>query len=69
MRLALLRPLLTVTVLAQTSLAALRQHTLIITNGTSNADGIPRPSWLINGKTPGPHLVWDEGDTISVGDC
>ncbi|KAG9075616.1 hypothetical protein FS749_012703, partial [Ceratobasidium sp. UAMH 11750] len=66
MRLALLRPLLTVTVLAQTSLAALRQHTLIITNGTSNADGIPRPSWLINGKTPGPHLVWDEGDTISV---
>ncbi|KAG9088810.1 hypothetical protein FRC07_012470, partial [Ceratobasidium sp. 392] len=28
--------------------------------------GTPRPSWLINGATPGPHLVWDEGDDISV---
>ncbi|KDN33749.1 hypothetical protein RSAG8_13162, partial [Rhizoctonia solani AG-8 WAC10335] len=46
--------------------AALRQHTLTITNGTNNADGITRSSWLINGQTPGPHLVWDEGDDVSV---
>ncbi|KAF8600502.1 hypothetical protein BDV93DRAFT_608649 [Ceratobasidium sp. AG-I] len=52
--------------LSQVCLAALRQHSLVVTNGTSNPDGTPRPSWLINGQTPGPHLVWDEGDNISV---
>ncbi|CAE7108788.1 unnamed protein product, partial [Rhizoctonia solani] len=46
--------------------AALRQHTLTITNGTNNADGITRSSWLLNGQTPGPHFVWDEGDDVSV---
>jgi FtsP/CotA-like multicopper oxidase with cupredoxin domain len=39
---------------------------LQVTNGTNNADGTPRPSWFINGQTPGPHLVWDEGDEISI---
>ncbi|KAH7344188.1 multicopper oxidase-domain-containing protein [Rhizoctonia solani] len=46
--------------------AALRQHTLELTYGTHNADGTTRESWLINGQTPGPHLVWDEDDEISV---
>ncbi|CAE7122153.1 unnamed protein product [Rhizoctonia solani] len=46
--------------------AALRQHTLELTYGSHNADGTTRESWLINGHTPGPHLVWDEGDEISV---
>ncbi|CUA73133.1 Laccase-7 [Rhizoctonia solani] len=46
--------------------AALRQHTLGLTYGTHNADGTSRESWLINGQTPGPHLVWDEDDEISV---
>ncbi|QRW15645.1 Multicopper oxidase [Rhizoctonia solani] len=46
--------------------AAIRQHTLELTYGTNNADGTTRESWLIIGQTPGPHLVWDEGDDISV---
>ncbi|CUA69885.1 hypothetical protein RSOLAG22IIIB_04141 [Rhizoctonia solani] len=46
--------------------AALRQHTLTLTNGTNNADGVSRSSWLLNGQTPGPHFVWDEGDDVSV---
>ncbi|CAE7229908.1 unnamed protein product [Rhizoctonia solani] len=46
--------------------AALRQHIFELTYGTHNADGTTRESWLINGQTPGPHLVWDEGDEISV---
>ncbi|ELU39341.1 conidial pigment biosynthesis oxidase Arb2/brown2 [Rhizoctonia solani AG-1 IA] len=37
-----------------------------VTNGTSNADGHTRSSFLINGQTPGPHFVWDEGDDVSV---
>lgn len=59
-------PLLFVGALLPTVQAVLRQQTLTVTNGTNNADGTPRPSWLINGQTPGPHLVWDEGDTVSV---
>ncbi|CAE6358361.1 unnamed protein product [Rhizoctonia solani] len=58
--------LLVASSLAPVCYAALRQHSLVITNGTSNPDGIPRPSWPVNGQTPGPHLVWDEGDNISV---
>ncbi|KDN48350.1 hypothetical protein RSAG8_02942, partial [Rhizoctonia solani AG-8 WAC10335] len=46
--------------------AALRQHTLNLTYATANADGTTRESWLLNGQTPGPHLVWDEGDDVSV---
>ncbi|ELU36838.1 L-ascorbate oxidase, putative [Rhizoctonia solani AG-1 IA] len=46
--------------------AALRLHTLNLTYGTNNADGTTREAWLINGQTPGPHLVWDEGDDVSV---
>ncbi|CAE6491312.1 unnamed protein product [Rhizoctonia solani] len=45
--------------------AALRQHTLTLTDGTNNADGVSRSSWLLNGQTPGPHFVWDEGDDVS----
>ncbi|CAE6369082.1 unnamed protein product, partial [Rhizoctonia solani] len=37
-----------------------------LTYGTNNADGTTREAWLINGQTPGPHLVWDEGDDVSV---
>ncbi|QRW02683.1 Multicopper oxidase [Ceratobasidium sp. AG-Ba] len=61
-----LQSLITAAALAHNCLAALRQHSLVITNGTNNPDGTPRPSWFINGQTPGPHLVWDEGDSISV---
>ncbi|CAE6433168.1 unnamed protein product [Rhizoctonia solani] len=46
--------------------ASLRQHTLNLTYATANADGTTRECWLINGHTPGPHLVWDEGDDVSV---
>ncbi|KAG8795375.1 hypothetical protein FRC12_015200, partial [Ceratobasidium sp. 428] len=66
MRFTSLQSLLAAAVFTQSSFAALRQHSLVITNGTNNADGTPRPSWFINGATPGPHLVWDEGDDISV---
>ncbi|CAE6439036.1 unnamed protein product [Rhizoctonia solani] len=59
-------PLLVAGVLLPVAEAALRQHTLELTYGTHNADGTTRESWLINGQTPGPHLVWDEGDDISV---
>ncbi|KAJ1308206.1 hypothetical protein OPQ81_003921 [Rhizoctonia solani] len=59
-------PLLLAGALLPVAQAALRQHTLELTYGTNNADGTTRESWLINGQTPGPHLVWDEGDDISV---
>ncbi|KAG8734884.1 hypothetical protein FRC10_011337 [Ceratobasidium sp. 414] len=35
-----------------------------LTYGTTNQDDTSKESWLINGQTPGPHPVWDEGDTI-----
>ncbi|KAG8704056.1 hypothetical protein FRC08_002481 [Ceratobasidium sp. 394] len=66
MRLALFRSLVTATALAQGCFAALRQHILTLTKGTGRPDGVSRPSWFINGQTPGPHLVWNEGDNISV---
>ncbi|QRV81877.1 Multicopper oxidase [Ceratobasidium sp. AG-Ba] len=50
--------------LLPTARAAVRSLTLVASYGTSNVDGTTKPSWLINGTTPGPHLVWDEGDTI-----
>ncbi|KAF8681336.1 multicopper oxidase family [Rhizoctonia solani] len=59
-------PLLIAGALLPVTHAALRQHTLELTYSTNNADGTIRESWLINGQTPGPHLVWDEGDDISV---
>ncbi|CAE6503315.1 unnamed protein product [Rhizoctonia solani] len=59
-------PLLLAGALLPVTQAALRQHTLELTYGTHNADGTTRESWLINGQTPGPHLVWDEDDEISV---
>ncbi|KAL5637263.1 hypothetical protein ACGC1H_001040 [Rhizoctonia solani] len=59
-------PLLLAGALLPVAQAALRQHTLELTYGTHNADGTTRESWLINGQTPGPHLVWDEDDQISV---
>ncbi|KAG9098066.1 hypothetical protein FRC06_006844 [Ceratobasidium sp. 370] len=59
-------PLLAAGALLPTVHAALRVLTLNVTYGTSNVDGTAKPSWLINGQTPGPHLVWDEGDQISV---
>ncbi|EUC56295.1 multicopper oxidase, partial [Rhizoctonia solani AG-3 Rhs1AP] len=59
-------PLLLAGALLPVAQAALRQHTLELTYATHNADGTTRESWLINGQTPGPHLVWDEDDEISV---
>ncbi|KAG8765534.1 hypothetical protein FRC12_007445 [Ceratobasidium sp. 428] len=59
-------PLLLAGALLPTAQAALRQTSLVLTYGTSNVDGTSKPSWLINGTTPGPHLVWDEGDQVSV---
>ncbi|QRV81936.1 Multicopper oxidase [Ceratobasidium sp. AG-Ba] len=44
--------------------AAVKSVTLVLTYGTTNQDGTTKPSWLINGTSPGPHLVWDEGDTV-----
>ncbi|KAF8596637.1 laccase [Ceratobasidium sp. AG-I] len=38
----------------------------VITNGTISPDGNPREAWLINGQTPGPHLVFDEGDQAHI---
>ncbi|KAG8707063.1 hypothetical protein FRC08_000723 [Ceratobasidium sp. 394] len=59
-------PLLLVGTLLPTAQAVLRSLTLNVTYGTTNQDGTTKPSWLINGQSPGPHLVWDEGDQISV---
>ncbi|EUC55163.1 multicopper oxidase, partial [Rhizoctonia solani AG-3 Rhs1AP] len=59
-------PLLFAGAILPVAQAALRQHTLELTYGTHDADGTTRESWLINGQTPGPHLVWDEGDQISI---
>ncbi|KAG8746638.1 hypothetical protein FRC10_004241 [Ceratobasidium sp. 414] len=59
-------PLLLVGALLPTAQAALRAVTLNVTYGTTDQDGTTKPSWLINGQSPGPHLVWDEGDQISV---
>lgn len=57
-------PLLLAGALFPTAQAAVRSVTLVLTYGTINQDGTSKPSWLVNGTTPGPHLVWDEGDTI-----
>ncbi|KAF8674944.1 multicopper oxidase family [Rhizoctonia solani] len=46
--------------------AKLVKYTLTITNGTISPDGNPRGAWLINGQTPGPHLVFDEGDQAEI---
>ncbi|KAG8737848.1 hypothetical protein FRC10_007601 [Ceratobasidium sp. 414] len=57
-------PLLVAGALLPNAYAATRSVTLTLTYGTTNQDGTVKESWLINGQTPGPHLVWDEGDTI-----
>ncbi|KAG8726264.1 hypothetical protein FRC12_023551, partial [Ceratobasidium sp. 428] len=57
-------PLLAAGALLPTAFAATRTFTLTLTYGKTNQDGTTKESWLINGQTPGPHLVWDEGDTI-----
>ncbi|KAG9083142.1 hypothetical protein FRC06_004683 [Ceratobasidium sp. 370] len=57
-------PLLVAGALLPNVYAATRNVTLTLTYGTTNQDGTTKESWLINGQTPGPHLVWDEGDTI-----
>ncbi|KAH7320477.1 laccase [Rhizoctonia solani] len=46
--------------------AKLVKYTLTITNGTISPDGNPRNAWLIDGQTPGPHLVFDEGDQAEI---
>ncbi|KAG8700117.1 hypothetical protein FRC08_004918 [Ceratobasidium sp. 394] len=46
--------------------AALRQYALNITHGTIAPDGVSRRAWLVNGATPGPTIVADEGDQVSV---
>ncbi|QRV77409.1 Multicopper oxidase [Ceratobasidium sp. AG-Ba] len=57
-------PLLLAGALLPVAQAATRNVNLVISYGSANPDGVSKPSWLINGQTPGPHLVWDEGDTI-----
>ncbi|KAG8750576.1 hypothetical protein FRC12_012825 [Ceratobasidium sp. 428] len=56
--------LLTTGALLPAAYAAVRNVNIELTYGTSNVDGTAKESWLINGQTPGPHFVWDEGDTI-----
>ncbi|KAG9122061.1 hypothetical protein FRC07_001717 [Ceratobasidium sp. 392] len=52
--------------LVVTAQAKVVKYTLTITNGTISPDGNPRDSWLINGKSPGPHLTFDEGDEAHI---
>ncbi|CAE6414622.1 unnamed protein product [Rhizoctonia solani] len=46
--------------------AALRQYTLVVTHATIAPDGVSRSAWLVNGTTPGPTIVADEGDQLSI---
>ncbi|KAG8686834.1 hypothetical protein FRC09_013896, partial [Ceratobasidium sp. 395] len=46
--------------------AVLRQYTLVVTHGTTAADGVSRSAWLVNGTTPGPTITADEGDQLSI---
>ncbi|KAF8756654.1 multicopper oxidase family [Rhizoctonia solani] len=46
--------------------AVLRQYTLVVTHSTIAPDGVSRRAWLVNGTTPGPTIVADEGDQLSI---
>ncbi|KAG9077705.1 hypothetical protein FS749_010373 [Ceratobasidium sp. UAMH 11750] len=46
--------------------AVMRQYTLVMTHGTTAADGVSRSAWLVNGTTPGPTIKADEGDVLSI---
>lgn len=59
-------PLLAAAVLATKVSAVLRQYTLVITHGTIAPDGVSRRAWLVNGTTPGPTIVGDEGDEFNI---
>ncbi|KAF2466250.1 uncharacterized protein BDR25DRAFT_293639 [Lindgomyces ingoldianus] len=41
-------------------------YELEITNTTGSPDGLSRPMFLINGQYPGPTIVADWGDTLSI---
>lgn len=48
------------------SSAALFQYTLDLTAGTAAPDGVTRNVYLVNGQTPGPDIVVDKGDDVSI---
>ncbi|KAG9001191.1 hypothetical protein FRB90_011661 [Tulasnella sp. 427] len=51
---------------AGVSSAALFQYTLNLTTGTAALDGVTRNVYLVNGQTPGPDIVVDQGDDVSI---
>ncbi|CAE6433174.1 unnamed protein product [Rhizoctonia solani] len=58
--------LLAAAVMAAKVGAVLRQYTLVVTHTTIAPDGVSRSAWLVNGTTPGPTIVADEGDQLSI---
>ncbi|KAG8907640.1 hypothetical protein FRB99_003102 [Tulasnella sp. 403] len=46
--------------------AALRLYELDLTVAETAPDGTSRKTYLVNGQTPGPDLILDEGDDVSV---
>ncbi|KEP47482.1 multi-copper oxidase laccase-like protein, partial [Rhizoctonia solani 123E] len=59
-------PLLAAAVMTARVAAVLRQYTLVVTHATIAPDGVSRSAWLVNGTTPGPTIVADEGDQLSI---
>ncbi|KEP47049.1 multi-copper oxidase laccase-like protein, partial [Rhizoctonia solani 123E] len=59
-------PLLAAAVMSARVAAVLRQYTLVVTHATIAPDGVARSAWLVNGTTPGPTIVADEGDQLSI---
>ncbi|GAB1522214.1 hypothetical protein RhiTH_005326 [Rhizoctonia solani] len=59
-------PLLAAAVMTTKVHAALRQYTLVVTHSNIAPDGVSRSAWLVNGTTPGPTIVADEGDQLSI---
>ncbi|KAF8597298.1 laccase [Ceratobasidium sp. AG-I] len=55
----------TVTLAVQVN-AIVRKYTLVVTHGTIAPDGVSRTAWLVNGTTPGPTIVADEGDQLNI---
>lgn len=48
------------------SSAALVQQTLTLTTGTAAPDGVTRNVYFVNGQTPGPDIIVDQGDDVSI---
>lgn len=43
-----------------------KKFELNVSWGTSAPDGVERQHALINGKSPGPPLIFDEGDDVEI---